>query len=203
MEQEPAADAPAATPTIAPPPLTPINTLKAGAASQKSVLPPKLQRIPRPDDAQPPPRLTPRPPAVPQPETRGLVGGVTTWFPHSATVRVGGGAQPQSGAARPPRPQFLEIVGSKKYLIIPKHSVLSVSPTIAATAAAGRPEEGGGTPVAGDGRGPSAPDSARLGPESGELKVEAKSPTPESHGDGVDLRSEEGQSDGKAGDENE
>lgn len=98
---------------------------------------------------------------------------MTTWFPHSATIQVGGGVQlrpAHSGAVRPPRPQAVEFICDKKYLIIPKHSVLSVSPTIAAAAAC-RLEETVSTPV-GDGRGPSAPDSARLGPES-QIKTES------------------------------
>lgn len=189
--------------TIAPPPLTPINSLKAGT-SQSTVLP-KLQRIPRSGDSPQPditanaskcselsnvelPRLTPKPGILgkvsEQPglhsEGKGLVGGVTTWFPPSSTIQVGSnqGKPTQAGPIPSRRPQFVEYLGAKKFVIIPKHSILSFSPAIAAS----HLEESVNIPddaLINNDRttrtesAPNAPDSASLGPESSGLKTES------------------------------
>ncbi|KAK9728026.1 F-box-like [Popillia japonica] len=177
----------------------PISTIKSAAASATTSstssstvsVPPKLQRIPKPQDANitntpqivkslPPvpkpelPKLTPRPglasgpkfikslPPVPKPElpkltprpglasgpkfikvnniseqnaseSKSLVGSVTTWFPPSSTIQVANDQTRVNDVEThsPPRPQFVEFLGNKKYLIVPKHNILSVSPAIA------------------------------------------------------------------------
>ncbi|CAG9819974.1 unnamed protein product [Phaedon cochleariae] len=144
----------------APPPLTPINILKS-AGVQTTTLP-KLQRIPRPKDSpfqqetHDPgissipdlPKLTPRPlqlPDNPAPaeesstetstcETgKSLVGSVTSWLPHNAKIVV----NLEQTAEEPfevSRPQYVEFLGGRKFLVIPKHNFMSVSPTVASTA---------------------------------------------------------------------
>ncbi|XP_050300871.1 proteoglycan 4-like [Anthonomus grandis grandis] len=135
-----------------PPPLTPINTLKATATSPVNVPPPpKLHRIPRPDSLDPIPILTPAidvpttsrdspplavtspigsPPIISPPPltpkslgspTRSLVGSVTSWLPQNVKL-VG-----TSEVSQTPRPQYVEYIGGKKYLVIPKHNVMAVS----------------------------------------------------------------------------
>lgn len=123
-------------------------------------MPPKLQRIPKPQDttSTPPivkplppvpkpelPKLTPRPGLTTVPkfvkvnslseqntESKSLVGSVTTWFPPSSTIQVASDRTRIDGEVRsPPRPQFVEFLGNKKYLIVPKHNILSISPAIA------------------------------------------------------------------------
>ncbi|XP_018324716.1 proteoglycan 4 isoform X2 [Agrilus planipennis] len=98
------------------------------------------------------PKLTPRPgiissivqnsaktpDTVPISESKSIVGSVTTWFPPSSTIQVSQSLDNVENANAtpppPPRPQFVEYFGNKKYLVIPKHNVVNVSPTIAATA---------------------------------------------------------------------
>lgn len=187
----------AASTTIPPPPLTPINSLKAGT-SQSTILP-KLQRIPRTGDSpqldsskivtseSELPRLTPRPGILSttpkyvrvseHTEGKGLVGGVTTWFPPSSTIQVGSNQlkQAQVGPVSSRRPQFVEFLGDKKFVIIPKHSILSVSPTIAGSPleeSVNIPDDTMISDNANIESGPSAPDSASLGPEN--LEIEAQ-----------------------------
>lgn len=159
------------TPAIAPPPLTPISSLKSN--NMQSATPPKLQRIPRPiEKSLPPshakPTLIPKTidPAKTQAEpskamrnskfitvppyakpseshsitsqaepTKSIVGSVTTWFPPSTTIQLNSNnSHPKNPleAAQAPRPQSITIMGDRKYLIVPKHSILCVSPTIGA-----------------------------------------------------------------------
>lgn len=159
------------TPAIAPPPLTPISSLKSN--NMQSATPPKLQRIPRANEkplpilySKPtlipkttdPPKTQAEPPnvvrnskfsTVPRyvkvPESHNLisqsepaksiVGSVTTWFPPSTTIQLNSNNSPPKNppeAAQAPRPQSITIMGDRKYLIVPKHSILSVSPTIGA-----------------------------------------------------------------------
>lgn len=124
-------------------------------------MPPKLQRIPKPQDtiSTPPivkplppvpkpdlPKLTPRPGLATVPkfvkinnlpeqntEQKSLVGSVTTWFPPSSTIQVANDTTRINNGEihSPPRPQYVEILGNKKYLIVPKHNILSVSPAVA------------------------------------------------------------------------
>ncbi|KAF5299600.1 hypothetical protein FQA39_LY11515 [Lamprigera yunnana] len=214
------------TPTIAPPPLTPINALKS-IHTQSTVLP-KLQRIPRTseseldsapvckstDEIKEPvqsdlPRLTPRPTLLPQtstaikgPETgstapphtenKSIVGSVTTWFPSSSTIQVSEGSNPtaisETISVAQQRPQHVEFLGKKQFLIIPKQNVLAISPNIptSATAPATKPvsnnnsEISTGFKVATEGSATvaSTPDAASLGPpvEVSTIKTEPLSP---------------------------
>ncbi|XP_068906166.1 uncharacterized protein [Tenebrio molitor] len=137
------------------PPLTPINTLKS-MTTQSTVLP-TLQRIPRPGDSPQQeiatpggvvpnmPRLLPLPKvakdAPPPPrqtknvtqtatETKSLVGSVTSWLPHSSTIQVDNMQRnKENEPVEAPRPQYVEYLAGRKFLIIPKHNVVSVSPT--------------------------------------------------------------------------
>lgn len=120
-----------------------------------------------------------------------MVGGVTTWFPPSSTIQVGTNQlkPTEVGPVSSRRPQFVEFLGNKKFVIIPKHSILSVSPTIAATAG-NQLEESVNIPddtqtsdnAAHVESGPSAPDSASLGPGNSDaepehsVKIETESP---------------------------
>ncbi|KAJ8975060.1 hypothetical protein NQ317_005777 [Molorchus minor] len=94
------------------------------------------------------PRLTPRPTqthSVPkivtdnqivQPnlsENKSLVGSVTTWLPHNSKI-VENLHRTNDEPTEAPRPQYLEILGGRKFLVIPKHNFMSVSPTVAVTA---------------------------------------------------------------------
>ncbi|XP_021918907.1 uncharacterized protein LOC110829490 isoform X2 [Zootermopsis nevadensis] len=87
-----------------------------------------------------------------------IVGSVTTWLPPSSTIQLSpsGVAKTSSNVvstslsnsvsstgttsdplASPPNPssvQSVACVGGKKYIVVPKHNVLSVSPAMAATA---------------------------------------------------------------------
>lgn len=67
--------------------------------------------------------------------TKSIVGSVTTWFPPSTTIQLNSNNSPPKNpleAVQAPRPQSITIMGDRKYLIVPKHSILSVSPTIGA-----------------------------------------------------------------------
>ncbi|CAG9861460.1 unnamed protein product [Phyllotreta striolata] len=126
--------------TLPLPPLTPINVLKS-AGNQSNALP-KLQRIPKPSTDDPeapvdplplpePPKLTPRPPQTD--ETKSLVGSLTTWLPHNSKIidSIQATGEAQAGV---PRPQYIEILAGRKFLVIPKHNFLTISPPAAATA---------------------------------------------------------------------
>ncbi|XP_060530269.1 uncharacterized protein LOC132704344 [Cylas formicarius] len=169
------------TTIVAPPPLTPINSLKPTGAPPRPGPMPKLQRIPRADDvaaatAEPllpeMPKLTPRP-ADPLPVASeaavaksSLVGSVTTWLPQN--VKIVNGAEP----AEAPRPQYLEFMGGRKFLVIPKHNYMSVSSNMAARTAEGE------RPAA---AAPELPDAADAEQFSLDVKVEPTSPSkPES-----------------------
>lgn len=76
-------------------------------------------------------------------ESKGLVGSVTTWFPPSSTIQVGNNElNSESEPIRIPRPQFVEYIGNKKFVIVPRHNVLSVQPN----SMFNRPEENVRTP---------------------------------------------------------
>lgn len=123
-----------------------------------SVLP-KLQRIPRPDDPtfltetdlhldefSEMPRLIPRPDPIheiqksvtpPLPptvnESKSIVGSVTTWLPHNSKI-VDNIQQNCEEPTEVPRPQYVEFLAGRKFLVIPKHNFMSVSPSLAASA---------------------------------------------------------------------
>lgn len=189
------------TTIVAPPPLTPINTIKSSGV-QSNVLP-KLQRIPRTGDPPFPqetaltneplpelPRLTPRPqplqsvsvnvtepPALQSStENKSLVGSVTTWLPHNSKIvdNIQRTGEEPTGVRRP---QYLEFIGGRKFLVIPKHSLMSVSPSVAATAAS--VPTSNSSSVAETMETTSIPtDSASLGPEPNEnVKPEPSSPS--------------------------
>lgn len=142
---------------VAPPPLTPINTFKSTGVQSTTVLP-KLQRIPRPDDPTflretelnsdefpEMPRLIPRPDQIPEisksvtpplqstvSEIKSIVGSVTTWLPHNSKI-VDNIQQNCEEPTEVPRPQYVEFLAGRKFLVIPKHNFMSVSPTLAAS----------------------------------------------------------------------
>lgn len=100
--------------------------------------------------------------------SKSLVGGVTTWFPSSSTIQVNHG---DTGGLQinPMRPQFVEYFGMKKFLVIPKHNILSVSPVIAPK---NKPKTADSAPVQSDSI--TIPDTASLGPKP--IKSEPSSP---------------------------
>lgn len=61
---------------------------------------------------------------------------MTTYHPPSTTIQLNNSSNPQiqnpAEAVQAPRPQSIAIVGDRKYLVVPKHSIVSVSPTIGA-----------------------------------------------------------------------
>lgn len=136
--------------------LTSIKTLKS-ITNQSTILP-QLQRISQLNDAMslnmgsliPLPNISlPKLPVPsemhmpPQNENKSLVGSVTTWFPPSSTIQVGNNElNSESDSTRAPRPQFVEFIGNKKFLIVPKHNVLSVLPN----STFNKPEENVSTP---------------------------------------------------------
>lgn len=87
-----------------------------------------------------------------------IVGSVTTWLPPSSTIQLSSSVTTKTSSnavsasvsssvsststtsdpsASPPNPasvQSLAKMGNKKYIVVPKHNVLSVSPAMAATA---------------------------------------------------------------------
>lgn len=128
-----------------PPPLTFLNVTKT-PTSQPTPNLPKLQRMQRPGEQNNSnvsksvmPKLTPKPGMVAAKagenasEQRSLVGSVTTWFPPTSTIQVGELKSPESGIIPNQIPQFVEIVGNKKYLVVPTHNIVAVSPNIAST----------------------------------------------------------------------
>ncbi|XP_066252805.1 uncharacterized protein [Euwallacea similis] len=132
-EEEPATTS--TTPLVSPPPLTPINTLKTVTTTASTTLP-KLQRIPRTDSSDPPNlQSIPAPPPLvkvnktvegppiqqPSEGCKSLVGSVTSWLPHNS--KIVNSEEP----AEAPKPQNIEYIGGRKFLVIPKHNVMSVS----------------------------------------------------------------------------
>ncbi|KAK5643307.1 hypothetical protein RI129_007152 [Pyrocoelia pectoralis] len=150
------------------------------------------------------PRLTPRPTLLPkatsftktsetvtmpplQIENKSIVGSVTTWFPSSSTIQVNAGNSPTSISENilvsQQRPQHVEFLGNKQFLIIPKQNILAICPNFPTSATAPTSKQiaentqlkvaaEGSTDVA------STPDSASLGPavEVSTIKTEPTSP---------------------------
>lgn len=133
-----------ATPaSIVLPPLTPINPLKTFSA-QSAV--PQLPRVTCSPKESPlhdssasimsrlvqMPKIGKDAPAT-QPvktiESKSIVGSVTSWLPHSSTIQVEQ-RNKENQPVEAPRPQYLEYLAGRKFLIIPKHNVVSISPTV-------------------------------------------------------------------------
>lgn len=158
------------------PPHSPLNNM---ATQPKSNLP-KLQRIQKSNEQKNMnkdvktlmPKLIPKPGSSASKvtesstESKGLVGSVTTWFPPSSTIQVGELRSPESGTMPVQRPQFVEIIGNRKYLIIPTQNVVAVSPNIASTASK---KQNGPDDIS---TYPNVPSSARLGPEDSIVKMD-------------------------------
>lgn len=120
---------------LLPPPLVPITTLSSSTSVSHSVpAPPKLQRMSEGKLSNPR-----RPPLT---KTTSLVGGVTTWLPPSSTVHMRGQTPiskfSPSQKALPPSStamldsanqpvQTLVTMDGKRFIVVPKHNVLSVS----------------------------------------------------------------------------
>lgn len=130
---------------------------------QSTTVLPKLQRIPRPDDStfltdtdttvdeiQEMPTLYPEtdrvsetPKSVTPPtiqstlseNNKSIVGSVTTWLPHNSKI-VDNIQQKFEEPTEVPRPQYVEFLAGRKFLVIPKHNFMSVSPTVAVSAVA-------------------------------------------------------------------
>lgn len=70
-----------------------------------------------------------------EPPNKSIVGSVTTWFPPSTKIQLNSTTSPSKNPVDPvkaPLPQSITIMGERKFLIVPKHTILSVSPTIGA-----------------------------------------------------------------------
>ncbi|KAK4886507.1 hypothetical protein RN001_002778 [Aquatica leii] len=128
-----------------------------------------------------------------QSEHKSIVGSVTTWFPSSSTIQVSGGTSPtaisENISVAQQRPQHVEFLGNKQFLIIPKQNILAISPNIPTSATAPtnklisnntNTETSPGFKVAAEGSTniASIPDSASLGPpvEVSTIKTEPPSP---------------------------
>lgn len=122
-------------PILPPPPLTPINTLSppTTGASHTPHAPPRLQRM---MDGNPRGR-----PPLNKPSS--IVGGVTTWLPPSSTIQLRPPPINKFSPTQKPLPpttsamvdpansqpvQTLVSMDHKRYIVVPKHNVLSVSP---------------------------------------------------------------------------
>lgn len=128
-------------PILPPPPLTPINTLSPPISGVSHVphAPPKLQRM---MDGKP--ASSPRGRA-PLTKSSSIVGGVTTWLPPSSTIQLRPPphnvnkfsptqkplpptSSPYVDSAASQPVQTLVSMDCKRYIVVPKHNVLSVSP---------------------------------------------------------------------------
>lgn len=70
------------------------------------------------------PTLTPKPPQLQDSQAeprKSLVGSVTSWLPHN--VKIVNSEEPTEA----PRPQYVEYLAGRKFLVIPKHNFMSVS----------------------------------------------------------------------------
>ncbi|XP_045480357.1 uncharacterized protein LOC123684896 isoform X2 [Harmonia axyridis] len=119
---------------IAPPPLTPITALQS-VTTQSTALP-KLQRIPKSPEGelnQPPDAVDDHVDKVVQSsENSSILGHVTSWLPQNSRIEVDNQQRSVSETAGPARPQYVEYLAGRKFLIIPKYNVVSVSPTVGA-----------------------------------------------------------------------
>ncbi|KAK9891632.1 hypothetical protein WA026_015595 [Henosepilachna vigintioctopunctata] len=121
---------------IAPPPLTPITALQS-VTNQPTVLP-KLQRIPKSpenDTGQIPDTIVENEKLDDEPlniENNSILGHVTSWLPQNSRIQVDNQQVNVGEAVEPARPQYVEYLAGRKFLIIPKYNVVSVSPTVAA-----------------------------------------------------------------------
>lgn len=135
-------DAPQFVPEAPPlPPLTPISALKSNSAT--SIIPPQLQRMPRSNDTgvvdnvlspipvEPDHPIPVIPPAPALEIRKNIVGAVTTWFAPNSRVRMN--SKGVNLTANCPKPQSVAFMGDRKFLVLPKGNVLSVSPTAGAT----------------------------------------------------------------------
>ncbi|KAL3266834.1 hypothetical protein HHI36_010986 [Cryptolaemus montrouzieri] len=124
---------------IAPPPLTPITALQS-VTNQPTALP-KLQRIPKSPEteiAQIPVVKSENIENVPTTtcnttnENTSILGHVTSWLPQNSRIQVDSQPRNIGEIAEPSRPQYVEFLAGRKFLIIPKYNVVSVSPTVTA-----------------------------------------------------------------------
>lgn len=92
------------------------------------------------------------------------MGSVTSWLPHN--VKIINAEEP--GVA--PRPQYVEYLGGRKFLVIPKHNYMSVS----SSGGMSKPEETIQTPQPME----VPTNSASLGPGGDDVKDEPPSPNP-------------------------
>ncbi|XP_046665643.1 uncharacterized protein LOC124357693 isoform X2 [Homalodisca vitripennis] len=130
---------------LPPPPLTPISTLSTTGTSQPPMAPPKLLRM-----ANGKSTVGPRG-RLPLTKATSIVGGVTTWLPPSSTIQLRPSpptTTKMSPFQRPLPPTTTTVVDSqttqpvqtlvsmdcKRYIVVPKHNVLSVSPATTSSA---------------------------------------------------------------------
>ncbi|XP_075233462.1 uncharacterized protein LOC142331438 isoform X3 [Lycorma delicatula] len=124
-----------ATPPVltSPPPLTPISTIGSNSNTGQSsaAAPPKLQRL---TDSKLPTTS----------KSQKIVGGVTTWLPPSSMIQLTSKNTSSSKTSAPSSvatvetasalgsmpAQTLMSMNGKRYVVVPKHNILSVSPAI-------------------------------------------------------------------------
>lgn len=68
-------------------------------------------------------------------EYKSIVGSVTSWLPHNSKI-VDNIPQNCEEPTEIPRPQYVEFLAGRKFLVIPKHNFMSVSSSMTASAAA-------------------------------------------------------------------
>lgn len=115
-------------PFIPPPSVAPKqnNTPKISEPlkTHPSKMSPSIVRYAKPPDSQ----------SIVEP-SKSIVGSMTTWFPPNSTLKMNPNNSPTrttSDSIRSPKPQGLVFMGERKFLVVPKGNVLSISPTIGA-----------------------------------------------------------------------
>lgn len=134
--------------TVTPPPsLTTIGTSPSESKNTSPSSTPKLQRLPKSGETSliTSTNIIASSSSVVTTTSKAnkLLGAVTTWLPPASTIQLDSskssppiGKTPSSSEAA----QGLAKVGDRRYIVIPKHNVLSVTPTTSATAPASKPE---------------------------------------------------------------
>ncbi|CAL7943720.1 unnamed protein product [Xylocopa violacea] len=122
---------PQTNPSLTPPPLIPISMLGAQSTKAKhqvSLSPPKLQRIPKSDNADSQSRNTtkvPKTPSTTSHSSLNLDKKESNWFAQAENEFL------QSHDGTLPKPaQNIALMGGKRYIVVPKNNAMAVQPAI-------------------------------------------------------------------------